>query len=197
MQQANGDFAWAVAGIRQALVYLNGGKQLTGDLAETPQRVVRAYREMLSGMNECPDQHVKLFETNTDEMVICRKIEFVSVCKHHLLPFTGFAHVGYLPGKKGWTIGLSKMPRIVDCFARRLQTQEELTSQIAEYLMEALTTNSDVQFLGVGIVIEAKHSCLSCRGARKAEAEMITSSMLGYFRDKPEVRAEFLTLIRS
>lgn len=174
-------------GVDLLLDYLTHGRP--DDLPETSERVVKAFEEMLSGYKVKIPSLFKMFESPSDEMVVCSDIEFVSVCEHHLLPFVGVAHVGYLPGDESKVIGLSKIARLVDAFSRRLQLQERLTSEIATSLMAGVNAK------GVGVVMVAKHQCLSCRGARKADAKMKTSSMLGYFRSKAEVRAEFLTLI--
>lgn len=160
------------------------------DVEGTPERMIKAFKEMLSGYSVEVDSLTKLFQSHSDEMIIVRNIEYTSVCQHHFLPFTGVAHVGYLP-TNGMVIGLSKIPRIVDMYARRLQIQEVLTQQIS------VSVGGITDARGVGVVVTGKHQCLACRGARKPGAEMITSSMLGYFRERPEVRAEFLTLIKG
>jgi GTP cyclohydrolase IA len=130
-----------------------------------------------------------LFTVEYDEMVIVRDIEFYSMCEHHLLPFFGKCHVGYLPAKK--VIGLSKIPRIVDVFARRLQVQERLTQQIAR------TINDQVQPMGVAVVMEAQHLCMMMRGVQKQDSRMVTSAMLGHFRKDQRSRMEFLSLIKK
>lgn len=159
-------------------------------LVDTPARVIRAFEEMTSGYRIDPTLILKTtFEERCDEMVVVRGIEFTSLCEHHLLPFTGTATVGYVPDRD--VVGLSKIPRLVDAFARRLQVQERMTLQIAETLDESLHP------LGVGVIVEARHSCMGCRGVRKPSAEMVTSAMLGVFRDKPEARAEFLAFSRT
>jgi GTP cyclohydrolase I len=158
----------------------------TAALAETPQRVARALIEMTAGYRDDPQLILsKTFEDDCDEVIILRNIPFTSMCEHHLLPFSGSADVGYLPGK---VVGLSKLARLVDCFARRLQMQERMTRQIADALVEHL------QARGAGCIVRANHSCMACRGVKKAGAEMVTSRMLGVFRDKAEARAEFLML---
>ncbi|HET7685965.1 MAG TPA: GTP cyclohydrolase I FolE [Candidatus Limnocylindria bacterium] len=158
-------------------------------LAGTPHRVRRMYDELAGGYRVDPDALLNgaTFEVEYDEMVVVRDIEFFSLCEHHLLPFIGKAHVGYLP--KGRVIGLSKIPRIVDMYAQRLQVQERLTVQVADFLMERLEPK------GVGCVIEATHLCTMMRGVKKQEATMVTSSMLGTFRRDPRTRGEFLGLI--
>jgi GTP cyclohydrolase I len=158
-------------------------------LAGTPERVRRMYAELTEGYHTDPDALLNkaAFEVDYDEMVVVRDIEFFSLCEHHLLPFFGKAHVGYLP--RGRIIGLSKIPRIVDMYAHRLQVQERLTQQVAGFLMERLNPK------GVGCVVEATHLCTVMRGVRKQEATMVTSSMLGTFRADARTRSEFLTFI--
>ena len=159
-------------------------------LRETPARVLRAYREMFAGYSQDPAKLMKTFEDGScDELVVLRGVEFASHCEHHMLPFVGKAHVAYLP--HGRIIGLSKLARLVDVYARRLQVQERLTQQITAALDEHLRP------LGSACVIEAKHLCMVCRGVQKQHSEMITSSLTGVFREKPEVRAEFLSMIRG
>ena len=160
-------------------------------LRDTPRRYLKAWRELLSGYSVDPATILaRTFEEPSDEMVICREIDFHSTCEHHLLPFTGVAHVGYLPSG-GRVVGLSKMARLVDCFARRLQVQEKLTRQVATAMEEHLKP------FGVGVVVTAKHSCMSCRGVQKQNAEMVTSVMLGAFRDQGSVRSEFIELCKK
>jgi GTP cyclohydrolase I len=158
-------------------------------LVNTPQRVRRMYAELTEGYRTDPDQLINgaCFEVDYDEMVVVRDMEFFSLCEHHLLPFIGKAHVGYLP--RGRVIGLSKIPRIVDMYAHRLQVQERMTKQVADFLMERLDPK------GVACVIEASHLCTVMRGVRKQQATMVTSAMLGTFRRDARTRSEFLTLI--
>jgi len=158
-------------------------------LARTPGRVRRMYDELTAGYATDPGTLINdaIFEVDYDEMVVVRDIEFFSLCEHHLLPFHGRAHVGYLP--RGRVIGLSKIPRIVDLYAHRLQVQERLTVQIADLLMERLDPK------GVGCVVEATHLCTVMRGVKKQQATMVTSSMLGRFRSDEKTRSEFLTFI--
>jgi GTP cyclohydrolase I len=158
-------------------------------LARTPERVRRMYDELTAGYHVDPDALINgaCFSVDYDEMVVVRDIEFFSLCEHHLLPFTGHAHVGYLP--KGRVIGLSKIPRIVDMYAMRLQVQERLTVQVADFLMERLEPK------GVACVVEATHLCTMMRGVKKQEATMVTSSMTGTFRRDARTRAEFMGLI--
>jgi GTP cyclohydrolase I len=155
-------------------------------LLRTPDRVARMYEELLAGYRVDPVAMINdaCFEVDYDEMVIVRDIEFYSLCEHHMLPFLGRAHVAYIP--KGKVIGLSKIPRIVDMFARRLQVQERMTRQIADFLMGLL------QPRGVAVVIEAVHLCSMMRGVKKHDARMTTSAMLGGFRTNPSTRQEFL-----
>jgi GTP cyclohydrolase I len=158
-------------------------------LVRTPERVRRMYDELTAGYHVDPDALVNgaCFSVDYDEMVVVRDIEFFSLCEHHLLPFTGRAHVGYLP--RGRVIGLSKIPRIVDMYAHRLQIQERLTVEVADFLMERLEPK------GVACVIEATHLCTMMRGVKKQEATMVTSAMTGTFRRDARTRAEFMGLI--
>ena len=160
-------------------------------LVQTPQRAAKALRYLTSGYSTNLESILNgaLFTHECDEMVIIREIEFFSMCEHHLLPFFGKVHVGYLPDKK--VIGLSKIPRIVDMFARRLQLQERLTQQVAETLRDVL------QPRGVGVICEARHFCMMMRGVEKQHSGTMTSSMLGAFRSRKETRDEFLTLVRK
>lgn len=155
-------------------------------LKRTPERVARSYAELLSGYRQDPHELVNdaIFEASYDEMVLVRDIEFYSLCEHHLLPFLGRAHVAYFP--KGSVIGLSKIPRIVDMYARRLQVQERMTRQIAEFIDELLHPP------GVAVVVEGLHLCASMRGVKKHSARMTTSCMLGVFRKSLATRQEFL-----
>jgi GTP cyclohydrolase I len=155
-------------------------------LQRTPERVARMYEELLAGYRVDPVALVNdaLFEVEYDEMVIVRDIEFYSLCEHHMLPFLGRAHVAYMP--RGRVIGLSKIPRIVDMFARRLQVQERMTRQVADFINETL------QPMGVAVVMEGLHMCSMMRGVRKHDARMTTSAMLGAFRNSMATRMEFL-----
>ena len=155
-------------------------------LKNTPDRVSRMYTELLSGYNANPEKIINgaLFQINYDEMVLVRDIEFYSLCEHHMLPFLGRAHVAYLP--KGKVIGLSKIPRIVEMYARRLQVQERMTRQIADLLQETLDPH------GVAVVVEAMHLCSMMRGVKKHDARMTTSAMHGAFRANLATRQEFL-----
>jgi GTP cyclohydrolase I len=160
-------------------------------LVRTPERTEKALQYLTSGYKADLDTIVNgaLFDVQYDEMVIVKDIEFFSLCEHHMLPFYGKAHVAYLPGEK--VIGLSKIPRIVDVFARRLQVQERMTQQIAETLQDVLKPK------GVGVICEARHFCMMMRGVEKQHSGTVTSSMLGAFRQNKETRDEFLALIRQ
>jgi GTP cyclohydrolase I len=160
-------------------------------LLKTPERVAHSLRFLTSGYHQDVDKVLNgaLYSVAYDEMVIVKDIEIFSLCEHHLLPFFGRCHVAYIPTQK--VIGLSKIPRLVDVFARRLQVQERLTNQIAETIMEKIKP------LGVGVVIEAKHLCMIMRGVEKQNSVAVTSAMLGVFRDELETREEFLSLVRS
>jgi GTP cyclohydrolase I len=158
-------------------------------LRGTPERIAAAYGELLAGYRVDPVKLINdaLFEVDYDDMVLVRDIEFFSLCEHHMLPFMGRAHVAYIP--QGKVIGLSKIPRIVDLFSRRLQVQERMTRQIADFLSQTIDP------LGAGVVVEALHMCSMMRGVRKHDARMTTSSMVGTFRRNPATRQEFLDSI--
>lgn len=160
-------------------------------LRSTPQRVARSMRYLTSGYRQDVEKVLNgaLYDVAYDEMVIVRDIEIFSLCEHHLLPFFGRCHVAYIPTQK--VIGLSKIPRLVDVFARRLQVQERLTTQIAETIMEKIKPQ------GVGVIIEARHLCMIMRGVEKQNSVAVTSAMLGVFRDEQETREEFLQLVRA
>jgi GTP cyclohydrolase I len=159
-------------------------------LKATPDRVSRALRELTDGYAARPEDVVAgaVFDQDYDEMVVVKDVPFYSLCEHHLLPFFGQVHVGYLP--KGKVIGLSKIPRLIEVFAHRLQIQEQLTNQVAEAL------NAAVAPRGVGVVVEARHLCMEMRGVETHGGRMITSCMLGTFRKDARTRAEFLDLVR-
>jgi GTP cyclohydrolase I len=171
--------------VREILVSVGEDPNRDG-LVGTPGRVRRMYEELLGGYKTDPASVINnaLFDVNYDEMVIVRNIEFQSLCEHHMLPFIGHAHVAYIPHKK--IIGLSKIPRIVDMFAHRLQVQERLTREVADFLLEHLEPR------GVAVVMEAVHMCTLMRGVKKADARMVTSAMFGIFRKNPKTRSEFL-----
>ena len=160
-------------------------------LQQTPQRVEKALRFLTSGYRADIRKIVNgaLFEVKYDEMVIVKDIEFFSMCEHHMLPFFGKMHVAYLP--KNRVIGLSKIPRIVDAFARRLQIQERLTQQVAETIQQTIDP------VGVGVICEARHFCMMMRGVEKQHSGAVTSAMLGAFRNRKETRDEFLSLVRQ
>src|SRR5205823_13169735 len=168
------------------------GEDPTRDgLLRTPERMEKALKYLTQGHDQDPEQILKgaLFEVTYDEMVIVKDIEMFSLCEHHILPFFGKVHIAYIPNGK--VIGLSKLPRLVDVFSRRLQVQERLTTQIAETIQHAIAPQ------GVGVVIEARHLCMMMRGVEKQHSSAVTSSMLGAFRDSKETRDEFLSLIRA
>jgi GTP cyclohydrolase I len=157
-------------------------------LRETPARVARMYAELFGGLHEDPRIHLKKFFTEKyDEVVLVRDISFDSMCEHHMLPFMGKAHIGYLPG--GRVVGLSKLARVVEVVAKRPQVQERMTEEIARLLEEEL------QVKGVAVVIEAVHTCMTVRGVRKPGAVCVTSAMKGAFRTRPTTRSEIMTLI--
>ena len=160
-------------------------------LERTPERVEKALRYLTSGYEQDAKEILNgaMFVEDYDEMVIVKDIDFSSLCEHHLLPFIGKCHVAYLPGRK--IVGLSKIPRLVEMFSRRLQVQERLTTQIAN------TINEVLQPRGVAVVMEAVHLCMLMRGVEKQNSKAITSAMLGSFRDRAETRAEFMDLIKS
>ena len=159
-------------------------------LKRTPQRVARMYAELLTGLQEDPESHLEsVFAEKYDEIVLLRDIPFYSICEHHLMPFIGKAHVAYLPA--GAVLGISKLARVVDCFARRLQVQERLTDQIADFLMKSLTPQ------GVAVVLEASHSCMTIRGVKKPGSVMVTSSLRGIFKKDPRSRNEIMSLMHN
>ena len=174
---------------RELLVRLGEDPDREG-LLRTPERFAKAYQYLTKGYNEDPADilHSALYSVDYDEMVIVKDIEMFSLCEHHMLPFFGKVHIAYIP--KGKVVGLSKLPRLVEVFARRLQVQERLTVEIAESIQNAIHP------LGVGVVIEARHLCMMMRGVEKQHSATVTSSMLGAFR-APQTRQEFLALIRE
>ncbi|MFB3917369.1 MAG: GTP cyclohydrolase I FolE [Terriglobales bacterium] len=176
--------------VREMLVRLGEDPNREG-LLSTPERVHQALQFLTKGHKEDPAAVLNgaLFKVSYDEMVIVKDIEMFSLCEHHMLPFFGKVHVAYIPNGK--VVGLSKIPRLVEVFARRLQVQERLTTQIAEAIQQA------VEPQGVGVVIEARHLCMMMRGVEKQHSAAVTSSMLGIFRDCQQTREEFLALIRN
>lgn len=177
----------ATEAVRTVLLALGEDPDRDG-LADTPARVMRALTEMTAGYAEDPAAILATtFDVSCDELVVVRDIEFVSLCEHHLLPFVGSASIGYLPGAR--VVGLSKLARLTQTFARRLQVQERMTGQIAEAIMEHLDAR------GVGVVVEASHSCMAARGIR-AKGTMVTSALLGDLRSNLALRSEFLSLLR-
>jgi GTP cyclohydrolase I len=176
--------------VREMLIRLGEDPEREG-LVRTPERVHKAFEFLTRGYNEDPEAMLKnaLFTVTYDEMVIVKDVEVFSLCEHHMLPFFGKVHVAYIPNGK--VIGLSKIPRLIEIFSRRLQIQERLTTQIAE------TIQTVIQPQGVGVVIEARHLCMMMRGVEKQHSQAVTSSMLGCFREEQETRTEFLSLIRQ
>ena len=160
-------------------------------LKDTPARVARMWEELLAGYGEDPAEILKVcFPSSYDQMVVLRGVQFHSTCEHHMLPFSGEAAVGYVPAEDGGVVGLSKLARIVDCFARRLQLQERMTDQIAGAIEEHLKPR------GVGVLVRATHQCMVCRGVRKPGAEMVTSALRGAMMTEPSARAEFLAMVK-
>ncbi len=176
--------------VREMIIRLGEDPDREG-LSRTPARVEKAMQFLVKGYKEDPEALLReaLFTVNYDEMVIVKDVEMFSLCEHHLLPFFGKVHVAYIPNGK--VIGLSKIPRLIEAFSRRLQIQERLTTQIAEAIQSA------VEPQGVGVVIEARHLCMMMRGVEKQHSSAVTSSMLGSFRSEEETRTEFLSLIRQ
>ena len=174
---------------RELLVRIGEDPERDG-LRRTPERMARAIEFLTKGYTEDPARVLQdaLFDVTYDEMVIVRDIELYSMCEHHMLPFIGKAHIAYIPNGK--VIGLSKLPRLVDIFGRRLQVQERMTTEIAECIQQAISP------AGVGVVLEAKHLCMMMRGVEKQHSSTVTSAMLGEFRENQRTREEFLSLIR-
>jgi GTP cyclohydrolase IA len=178
----------AAAAVRELLLAVGEDPDREG-LRDTPDRVARAYSETFAGLDAAPEEVLnKTFAIDHDEMIIVRDIEVYSTCEHHLVPFHGVAHVGYIPAKDGRVTGLSKIARLVEVFARRPQVQERLTTQVADALVEHL------QVQGVIVVVEAEHLCMSMRGVRKPGSRTITSAVRGQLRD-PATRAEAMSLL--
>jgi GTP cyclohydrolase IA len=175
--------------VREILLAIGEDPDRDG-LVDTPARVARMYTEQLAGMRQRPeDVLTRIFDSEHDEIVLVRDIEMYSMCEHHLLPFFGKAHIGYIPNGKGEITGLSKLARLVDVYARRPQVQERMTYQIADALMRSIDP------LGVIVVLEAEHLCMSMRGVRKPGAKTVTSAVRGIFRDQAQTRAEAMSLL--
>jgi len=182
------DHERAAAAVRELLIAIGENPEREG-LRDTPDRVARAYAELTSGLRMTPDEVLTTtFDIGHDEMILVRDIEVWSMCEHHLVPFTGVAHVGYIPAESGKITGLSKLARLVDLYAKRPQVQERMTTQIADALMELLEAR------GVIVVIEAEHLCMTMRGVRKAGARTITSAVRGQMLSAA-TRAEAMALI--
>ena len=175
------------AAVREILIAIGEDPDREG-LVETPSRVARMYEEIFGGLEDDPTRHLKLFDESSEEMVVVRDIPLYSMCEHHLIPLLGKEHIAYIPSD-GRVIGLSKLARIVDCFARRPQLQERLTSQVADFLYENL------QPMGVAVVIEAEHLCMTMRGARASGAKTMTSALRGTMRSNAKTRAEAMSLL--
>src|SRR2546421_1387235 len=187
MPPARVDIARIEKAVREILFSIGENPDREG-LLRTPNRVARAYAELMAGLQDDPRRHLRtVFRERYDEVVLLRDIEFHSLCEHHLLPFTGKAHVAYLPDGK--VVGLSKLARLVEGFARRPQVQERLTGQIADALIEELNP------IGAACVIEATHTCMTIRGAKKHGSTMVTSALRGIFKENPSSRAEVLALM--
>lgn len=186
---ANGALPAALTDGYRSIISALGEDPEREGLARTPERAARALHFLTSGYSTSVEDAIGsgVFESESDEMIMVRRIELYSLCEHHLLPFIGQCHVAYIPNGK--ILGLSKIPRLVDLFSRRLQIQERLTTQIAQSVMEAVDAR------GVGVVIEASHLCVMMRGVEKQHSEMKTSCMLGLFRSSESTRAEFLRLL--
>ena len=188
-KSSQADLKRIATAVREILLAVGEDPDREG-LRDTPARVARMYAEMFSGLRIDPTTHLQTFFTETyDEMIIVRDVPFCSMCEHHLLPFEGKAHIAYLPG--GQVVGLSKLARIVDAFAQRPQLQERLTMQIADLLMD------NAKAKGVAVVMEAVHSCMTCRGVKKAGSVMVTSAVRGYCRTNPTTRAEAMSLLHK
>ncbi len=173
--------------VHEILLAIGEDPQREG-LRETPSRVARMYAELFAGLHQTPDRHLKaMFDVGHHEMVVLRDVTFNSMCEHHLMPFEGKAHIAYIPGGK--VLGLSKLARIVDVFAHRPQVQERLTTQIADVLSKRL------QVIGCAVVIEAAHTCMTCRGVRKPGSVMVTSALRGVMHTNQATRAEVLALL--
>ncbi len=187
LQPAHVDLPRIEKAVREILLAVGENPDREG-LLKTPSRVARAYSELMAGLQDDPKRHLKtVFRERYDEVVLLRDIEFHSLCEHHLLPFTGKAHVAYLPDGK--VVGLSKLARLVEGYARRPQVQERLTTQIADAIMDELNP------IGAACVIEAVHTCMTIRGAKKHGSTMVTSALRGIFKENPSSRSEILALM--
>jgi GTP cyclohydrolase I len=183
------DYARIERAVREILLAIGEDPDRDG-LRDTPGRVARSYAEQFSGLRQRPeDVLTTLFDADHDEMVLVRDIEVYSTCEHHLAPFIGLAHIGYIPNEKGQITGLSKLARLIDVYARRPQVQERMTSQVADALMAVLEPR------GVIVVVEAEHLCMTMRGVRKPGAKTLTSAVRGVFRDSDRTRAEAMSLM--
>ncbi|MBA1838137.1 GTP cyclohydrolase I FolE [Corynebacterium sp. zg912] len=191
MTNANFDRERAEAAVRELLIAVGEDPDREG-LAETPARVARAYEEVFAGLREDPKIHLeKSFAENHRELVLVRDIPIYSTCEHHLVPFYGVAHIGYIPGPEGKVTGLSKLARLADMYAKRPQVQERLTAQIADAIVEKLDASAVI------VVIECEHLCMAMRGIRKPGATTTTSAVRGGFQNNAASRAEVLSLIRG
>src|SRR3982750_3070696 len=189
MRDAKVDVPRIERAVREILIAVGEDPDREG-LIKTPNRVARAYGELMAGLHDDPKRHLKtVFHERYDEVVLLRDIEFHSLCEHHLLPFTGRAHVAYLPDGK--VVGLSKLARLVEGYARRPQVQERLPTQIADAIMDELSP------IGAACVVEAVHPCMTMRGAKKTGSTMVTSALRGIFKENAASRAEILTLMYS
>lgn len=173
--------------VREILIGIGENPEREG-LVETPRRVADMYEEIFAGINKEPNEHIKLFSTTSEEMVIVRDIPLYSVCEHHLLPFVGKAHIAYIP-KGDKVLGLSKLARIVDCYAKRPQLQERLTGQIADFLI------NNISCRGVAVIIEAEHMCMTMRGIKASGSSTRTCALRGCIKDDAKIRSEALELL--
>ncbi|MHB1432740.1 MAG: GTP cyclohydrolase I FolE [Streptosporangiaceae bacterium] len=185
------DLARIERAVREILIALGEDPARDG-IKDTPSRVARAYSEQFAGLRQSPeDVLTTVFDADHDEMVLVRDIEMFSTCEHHLVPFFGHAHIGYIPNEKGQITGLSKLARLVDVYAKRPQVQERMTSQIADSLVNVLEPR------GVIVVVEAEHLCMAMRGVRKPGAKTVTSAVRGCFRSSDATRAEAMSLLMN
>ncbi|HEY3735327.1 MAG TPA: GTP cyclohydrolase I FolE [Streptosporangiaceae bacterium] len=183
------DHARIERAVREILIAVGENPDRDG-LRDTPRRVARSYAEQFSGLRQSPEDVLStVFDADHDEMILVRDIEVHSTCEHHLIPFMGLAHIGYIPNEKGQITGLSKLARLIDVYARRPQVQERMTSQVADALMGVLEPR------GVIVVVEAEHLCMTMRGVRKPGAKTLTSAVRGVFRDSDRTRAEAMSLM--